>query len=149
MENSQQTHTFEPVLPLRPSENVFRTQDASIDSLNLNRVIAKSMDADSGYGWDYSLAMDLSDMYRAFLFLCKIYPDQVIVPTREVDEFWHLHILDTQNYAIDCQNIFGKYLHHYPYAGLEGTSATEEEEQKYIQNTIELVARHFPNLIGT
>lgn len=37
-----------------------------------------------------------------------------LVPTREIDEFWHNHILYTREYARDCECIFGKFLHHDP-----------------------------------
>ena len=39
---------------------------------------------------------------------------QPLVPTLEIDEFWHNHILYTQRYTEDCLNIFGHYLHHEP-----------------------------------
>ncbi len=52
--------------------------------------------------------------YKQFLWLHKKYPDQSLVPTRQVDELWHNHILFTRCYARDCLNIFGHYLHHEP-----------------------------------
>ena len=124
-----------------------KTAIASIDALNLERIKKKSTDADSGYGWSTQVAEEIGELYRVFLFLCKKYPDEVIVPTREVDEFWHLHILDTRNYITDCENIFGSFLHHFPYAGLEGTQVDSHEEQGFIENTIRLVRRHFPNIL--
>src|SRR5581483_9524182 len=39
---------------------------------------------------------------------------------RDIDTFWHGHILDTMKYAEDCQNVFGFFLHHFPYFGLRG-----------------------------
>ena len=38
--------------------------------------------------------------------------DQMIVPTKEIDEVWHNHILHTQRYTQDCQAIAGQYIHH-------------------------------------
>ena len=43
-----------------------------------------------------------------------LYPDEVLVPTKDMDEFWHMHILHTKFYMKDCQNLFGRYLHHTP-----------------------------------
>jgi hypothetical protein len=43
----------------------------------------------------------------------------------DVDNFWHYHILDTKKYAVDCHNVFGYFLHHFPYVGMRG----EEDEQ--------------------
>ena len=139
---------FEPNFEnLTPPEQSIITGVSEIDSLNLNRIIAKSMNKDSGYGWDFYDAEAISSMYRVFLFLSKLYPNQVIVPPREVDEFWHLHILDTRNYIKDCEKIFGSYFHHFPYAGLEGTKVSEAEELAFRIKTLELVKRHFPSLI--
>jgi hypothetical protein len=57
--------------------------------------------------------------YKNFLFLNKKYLDQfpVLPPMLEVDDVWHQHILDTRQYAKDCDSIFGYYFHHYPYFG--------------------------------
>jgi hypothetical protein len=58
--------------------------------------------------------------YKNFLFLNKKYIEEVpvIVPSVEVDEIWHHHILDTRSYIKDCAAIFGCYFHHYPYFGM-------------------------------
>jgi hypothetical protein len=141
-------YTFEPALninSLMPPKLV--TPSLEINELNLKRIIFKSMDGHSGYGWDLETALSVADLYRAFLFLCKSYPDQIIVPTREVDDFWHLHILDTRNYISDCDNVFGHYLHHFPYAGLKGTNVTHEEEEVFLYETVKLIERHFPELV--
>jgi hypothetical protein len=55
-------------------------------------------------------------MYRNFLFLGKKYGDEnfTIVPTIDIDEIWHNHILCTKSYTEDMHNIFGKYFHHIP-----------------------------------
>lgn len=58
--------------------------------------------------------------YKNFLYLNKkyIHIAPVIVPSIEVDEIWHHHILDTRKYIADTHNIFGYYFHHYPYFGM-------------------------------
>lgn len=53
-------------------------------------------------------------LYKNFLWLQKKFPSEKLVPTREIDEFWHNHILHTQHYIKDCQHIFGHYFHHQP-----------------------------------
>jgi hypothetical protein len=58
--------------------------------------------------------------YRKFLALRLAYPDADIVPCKLVDEMWHRHILDTRAYAADCEQIFGGFMHHFPYFGLRG-----------------------------
>jgi hypothetical protein len=55
--------------------------------------------------------------YRRFLLLMIKYPEVPLVPTEDIDEFWHAHIMDTRKYAADCDKLFGHYLHHFPYFG--------------------------------
>jgi hypothetical protein len=68
---------------------------------------------------------NLDKWYRRFFFLSVTHPDQAIVVSEALDEFWHAHILDTRKYAADCSAIFGGFLHHFPYFGLRG----EEDER--------------------
>lgn len=53
-------------------------------------------------------------LYKNFLYLQKKHYPAPLVPTREIDEFWHNHILHTKQYSHDCEQIFGHYLHHQP-----------------------------------
>jgi hypothetical protein len=63
--------------------------------------------------------------YRRFLHLKKRYPAATLVPRRFVDKFWHTHILDTRKYANDCALLFGRFLHHNPYFGMNGPADAE------------------------
>jgi hypothetical protein len=58
--------------------------------------------------------------YRRFLLLASKYPNKAIVVPDPVDDMWHHHILDTRKYAEDCERVFGRLLHHFPYFGLRG-----------------------------
>ena len=61
--------------------------------------------------------------YKNFLYLLWKYRGQhLIVPTDDVDQFWHEHILDTRSYREHTQLIFGDYLDHDPYAALNTDS---------------------------
>lgn len=64
--------------------------------------------------WQIDDAQRCCELYKKFLWLQKKYPDQTLVPTRDIDEFWHNHILHTKQYFTDCKQIFGHYLHHAP-----------------------------------
>jgi hypothetical protein len=64
--------------------------------------------------WTESDAAHCLQLYKNFLLLMKEYPREGLVPTREIDEFWHNHILYTKNYHRDSLKIFGYYLHHEP-----------------------------------
>lgn len=76
--------------------------------------------------WNVTDATHCSQLYKNFLFLQKKHLPVSLVPTREIDEFWHNHILYTKSYFHDCQNIFGHYLHHEP-------AAADEDNQQLIQ----------------
>ncbi|MBK9038315.1 MAG: hypothetical protein IPL83_04000 [Bdellovibrionales bacterium] len=148
MNKNQDAYYYEPALKIAPDmPPKLQTPCKQINNLNLKRVIAKSLDPHSGYNWELDVSLSVADLYRAFLFLCKTYPDEIIVPTKEVDDFWHLHILDTRHYIEDCQHVFGYYLHHFPFAGLEGTKVSETDDEKFIENTIGLMGKHFPELL--
>jgi hypothetical protein len=74
----------------------------------------------SGKNWSSSKAAFAITEYRRFLKLNCKYIESRIVPSQMVDEVWHCHILDTRKYEADCKNIFGHFLHHYPYFGVLG-----------------------------
>ncbi|HWA39544.1 MAG TPA: hypothetical protein VG873_16945 [Burkholderiales bacterium] len=91
---------------------------AAIQTLDLEPIKFKLMDADEGEGWSRETVDRLEVEYKRFLTLLVKYPDTVIAPSKEVDAFWHGHILDTMKYAEDCENVFGYFLHHFPYFGM-------------------------------
>lgn len=72
------------------------------------------------HGWTLESADQVEKFYKLYLELHILYPQTTHVPTIHVDEMWHAHILDTAKYMRDCNEIFGYYLHHYPYLGTRG-----------------------------
>lgn len=95
--------------------------DASaIFGLDLDPIKVKLMHAESGEGWSREYADAVEFEYRRFLYLMKKFPHEHTAPMFDVDIFWHYHILDTMKYAVDCDAIFGYFLHHFPYVGLRG-----------------------------
>lgn len=64
--------------------------------------------------WERDEALHCLQIYKNFLWLHKLYPQVSLVPTKEIDECWHNHILYTRNYARDCEQLFGHYFHHLP-----------------------------------
>jgi len=65
-------------------------------------------------------------LYKNFLILSRKYPDEIFVPSKEIDEFWHNHILATRQYHQDCEAIFGYYYHHDP-MNLQNNEADPQE----------------------
>lgn len=100
----------------RPVERVI----AAIQALDLDPIKLKLMDREEGHGWsrDYADRMELA--YKRFLTLLAIHPEETLAPGKDVDNFWHGHILDTLKYADDCEKMFGNFLHHFPYFGMRG-----------------------------
>jgi hypothetical protein len=91
-----------------------------IDLLDLAPIKFKIGCKDEGYGWTSEHVDRIERAYRRYLVLLAKYPQQQIAPTRDIDAFWHAHILDTRKYAADCERVFGAFVHHYPYLGLLG-----------------------------
>lgn len=101
-----------------------------IDQIDFSMIINKMVTRDD---WLEDEAQAVCKMYRNYLFLLKKYKDKFeLPPSEEIDEFWHQHILDTRKYHVDCEAIFGKYLHHYPYLGVD-----ERTDMKYLNNAFE------------
>jgi hypothetical protein len=96
------------------------TDFETIEALDLDPIKVKLMHVESGEGWSLEKANAVEREYRRFLYLMKTYPHEQAAPLMDVDTFWHYHILDTQKYAVDCQAVFGYFLHHFPYIGLRG-----------------------------
>src|SRR5689334_8889791 len=97
----------------------------AMTELDLEPNKMKLMHVESGEGWSLEKANAVEKEYRRFLCLMKLYPDEDTAPLVDVDTFWHYHILDTMKYAADCEQVFGYFLHHYPYVGMHG----EDDEQ--------------------
>lgn len=76
--------------------------------------------------WVEAEARHCERLYKNFLLLSKMHAGEPLVPTRQIDEFWHNHILYTQQYTEDCLQIFGHYFHHAPASEGEGPSLVQQ-----------------------
>ena len=87
--------------------------------------------------WTLADAKCATHVYKNFLYLQKKHFPFLLVPTREVDECWHNHILYTKNYFHDCYSIFGHYLHHQPASPSDNPNklieAFEKTKQLYLE----------------
>lgn len=106
---------------MKPTVKPVEQAVAAIEALDLAPVKYKLMDAKEGQGWTREQADHYESEYKRFLMLHAKYPDEAMAPDTNVDKFWHAHILDTMKYAEDCDNTFGYFLHHVPYAGMNET----------------------------
>jgi hypothetical protein len=110
---------------------------ARVDELiNLTNVRRKLADPEEGKGYDEAQLDRMEAEYRRYLALQLAFPDADIVPCKIVDEMWHQHILDTMAYALDCEALFGRFLHHYPYFGMRDEAEAQQLHDAYA-DTIE------------
>jgi hypothetical protein len=101
---------------------------AAIQAFDLSAIKFKTTCKDDGYGWSADYADKMEVAYKRYLILHAKHPEMTLAPERDIDRFWHMHILDTRQYANDCQASFGHFVHHFPYLGLRG-----EEDAKALQ----------------
>src|SRR5882672_4289942 len=89
---------------------------AAIHALDLDPIKLRVMDPELGEGWTREYAESVERAYRNYLTVLVKHPGDAedIVVSKEVDEFWHTHILHTMKYTEDCERVFGTYLHHNP-----------------------------------
>src|SRR5882672_9791756 len=100
----------------RPVERVI----VAIRALDLDPIKLKLMGREEGEGWSREYADQMELGYKRFLTLLATHPEETLAPSKDVDKFWHGHILDTLKYAEDCDKVFGSFLHHFPYFGMRG-----------------------------
>jgi len=115
----------------------------NITNLDLEPIMVKIMDKDEGLGWSLEYTKMVETEYKRYLQLCLENPNSAIVPAKPVDEFWHFHILDTLKYEKDCKNIFGYFLHHFPYFGMRG-----EEDKNNLDSAWENTLSVYKNTFG-
>ena len=70
--------------------------------------------------------------YKRFLTLCFAFPQLAFAISAEVDKFWHVHILFTQDYHAMCKEIGKTFLHHRP----DILDTDEQLEQCFLKNTL-------------
>ncbi len=116
----------------RPVEQVI----AAINALDLESVKVRAMDPELGEGWTREYAESIERAYRNYLIVLVKHPEDIeeIVVSKDVDEFWHTHILHTMKYTEDCERVFGTYLHHNPDIGGR-TPAEIERKAALVEKT--------------
>lgn len=85
-----------------------------IDALDLSYLYDELQDRKRGPGWTIKQVNEGIESYKFFLKIRAKYPKMELIPTATIDKVWHSHILRTEFYARDCDNIFGRFIHHRP-----------------------------------
>ncbi|MGB3653117.1 MAG: glycine-rich domain-containing protein-like [Rivularia sp. (in: cyanobacteria)] len=92
--------------------------------------------------WNIQQTNQAISRYLMFLLLIYLYPNSQIVPNQEIDRVWHYHILDTIKYAEDCEILFGRFIHHFPYFGKRGKIDRDNLQTAFEQTQV-LFQEHF------
>lgn len=118
---------------------------AKLSNLDLSPIAFKLSKAHDGPRWSLQKTREAVKWYKNFLYLTMKHPTKALVPTRDIDEVWHYHILDTKKYIDDCEYLIGRYLHHFPYLGLRG-KADEDRLEFLFAETLSLFREEFGNV---
>ena len=108
--------------------------DSLVAGMNFDRIVWKIIDSEKSL--NKKEVRNSVVQYKKFLSLNRKYPDSVLVPTGEIDSVWHAHILDTKNYADDCNMLFGKFLNHEPYFGPYSKESQEDMARWFEETSI-------------
>lgn len=106
-----------------------------IDALDLSSVKTK-LGEQKGWWWRRGDKLNKLEVeYKQFLYLIATNPGKTVVPwTQDLDDMWHVHILDTRKYEEDCKTVFGKTIHHNPHLPVGSTKqkqAFNETKEMY------------------
>ncbi|HEY9689815.1 MAG TPA: glycine-rich domain-containing protein-like, partial [Coleofasciculaceae cyanobacterium] len=113
-----------PGTPDRPRTQGIEAPDHSpnfetrLRQIDWRPIAFKLTDSTHGLGWPIERAAQAIQGYLQFLKAIDQHPTAALVPSLDVDEVWHCHLLDTHKYAADCQWLFGRFIHHNPYLGV-------------------------------
>lgn len=113
-------------------------------------------------GWAADFALAAVEEYRRFLVLKLVLQDwdaDILSPAALIDRIWHVHILDTRNYAEDCRHIFdvlGPAQHSSEAAGISAVNnplfqfvhhspamAHDDKGEERLRNTLQAYRAHF------
>src|SRR3569833_1443388 len=82
------------------------------------------------YGWALEKTEAAELEYRAFLQAIHDHPNEELAPSKDCDLYWHMHVLDTRRFWADCMQIFGRFIHHFPYSGLHGSEDLKQNNRR-------------------
>lgn len=118
--------------------------DDRLQQIDWRPIAFKLTDRTHGLGWSIERATRALQGYLQFLRAIDQHPTAALVPSQDVDEVWHCHLLDTHKYAADCQWLFGRFIHHNPYLGM-GTPEQVAQLTTAWQETQQLLGRKHPS----
>lgn len=92
-------------------------------------------------GYNPEVAAAMEQEFKKYLFLRIIHPVQRLPMSKDVDDFWHMAVMNTRNYHRFCAEVAGGYFIHH------GPTISEEENMAlmpdYLNGTIVRYAQYF------
>jgi hypothetical protein len=110
-----------------------------LKALDLSLIAAYLMNFQNRYGWTRQQAYRAIGRYKTFLFITYLYPQIFLVPTQEIDQVWHCHILHTRKYRQDCKRLFGCFIDHEPNSQLRDEANQQNTDVAFAQTQALLV----------
>ena len=109
---------------------VVALQTMSFLNADLEKVKKKIMQESKKGVIDWSLKKcnDVEILYKKWMICAEEHREMPFVPNKDIDIFWHFHILHTKQYMEDCERYFGRYIHHNPH--LVDTDEMKENRRK-------------------
>lgn len=104
---------------------------SNIQSIDFGSLTYQLMYCRTAPQWTHNQTTRSIARYLMFLYLVDCYSNLQLVPPDDIDRVWHHHILDTQKYAEDCQQLFGYFIHHFPYLGTRGEGDRQDWHSAY------------------
>ena len=131
------------MIDMNHSKALSEVEEYIYSKMDLSCVLNRMIDKE---GWLKGDAEKALEMYKNFLLISRKYgsKDIFFIPTIDIDEIWHNHILCTKTYTKDMNAIFGRYFHHVP------DEEAEHLELKYDSaNSFQKTAEFYKKEFGT
>ncbi len=77
-----------------------------------DRLVSQILKDHCDFERDY--AERIMDQALAFVQVCAVNPGAQLRPSKAVDIGWHTFILNTREYAVYCQRMANRFIHHEP-----------------------------------
>lgn len=102
------------------------SSDFAVVSIDLTTTILRTKDVPLSKRSESKIRESV-DRYKKFLALIKKYPGVTFVPTKDIDDVWHSHMLSPRAYCLDTITYFGQILDHNA-----GFGSIENEKENWI-----------------
>ena len=113
-----------------PVEEAVTNALAKVNQIDLSPINEK-LQHENPVRWTDEALAQAETNYRRYLALNLLYPSETLSVNKDLDDYWHQHILDTRKYAADCETVFGYFLHHYPYFGMQDGQEQQQNMEAF------------------